>query len=65
MNIKFHKSIYKKNAITKAISEFDQLADFDIFSEGQYFVVQATKIELEFKNTLNDEFSNYVLSLLR
>lgn len=64
MIIKYHKSIYKKKAIEKAILGFNHLADFRLSSQGNYFMVQATKIDQKLKNTLKDEFSNYVLNLL-
>lgn len=65
MIIKYHKLIYKKKAIEKTITEFKHLADFKLSSQGNYFMVQATKIDKQLEDTLKDEFSNYVLSLIR
>ena len=63
MEIKFHKLIYKKQTITKAINDFSDLAEFTLSQKNKYWQVEISKIDKDFIKTLPDEFKNYVLGL--
>lgn len=65
MKLKFNKKIYLKSAIKKAIKDYSYLADFVLGQDKNYFLVEITNAPLELKDVLEDEFSNYALSLIK
>lgn len=60
--MRFHKDIYSKIAIEKALKAFDRLAKFSLKEEGSYFVLEQ-KSSVEYDKFIEKEFSNYVLEL--
>jgi len=65
MKINFNKKIYPLKSIKKAIKDYSYLADFEINQNKNYFLVKITKTKPELKDIFQDEFSNYVLSLMK
>ncbi|MCU0679632.1 MAG: HxsD-like protein [Planctomycetes bacterium] len=65
MTIKFHRDLYKLPAIKTAAQAFAELADFQIKTSGKYFHVNISNTRGEVADVLSDEFSNYVLSLIK
>lgn len=65
MVIKFHKKLYKKKAIEAAIQDYEKLADFILKERSGYYELRIKKIDEDVKDIIKDEFSNYVLSLMR
>ena len=64
MQLKYHKSIYKKTAIVEAAAEFKHLAEFKISNNKNYYIVDAGNIVQDVAGQLADEFSNYVIYLM-
>jgi len=60
--LKFNSSIYKEEAVKKAISAFGHLAKFSIKRESGYFKVNASLLGPDFEDVFADEFGNYVLA---
>ncbi len=65
MQINFNKKIYSRQAIKKAIKDYKHLADFEINQNKSYFLIRAGNIQSGLKKIFQDEFSNYVLSLMK
>lgn len=63
--IKFHKGLYKLPAINTGARAFAELAKFRIKTSGNYFYVNISNIRGEVADVLVDEFSNYILSLMK
>ena len=64
MQLKFHKSIYKKTAVMKTINEFRHLADINADADNIHYLVNINHIDPEIKNNFAEEFGNYVLYLM-
>ncbi|MBU2579529.1 HxsD-like protein [Patescibacteria group bacterium] len=65
MLIQFNKKIYPKSVIKRAIKDYSGLADFTLEQNENYFLVEITNAPFELKNVFEDEFSNYILSLMK
>lgn len=65
MIIRFNKKIYSQEAIKKAIKDYAHLANFTLNQNKNYFLVKIDKIEPELKSKFSDEFSNYILGLMK
>jgi glycerol-3-phosphate dehydrogenase len=65
MFLRFNKKIYPKPAIKKAIKIYAHLASFNLNQNKNYFLVKTIKIKPELRKDFQDEFSNYVLSLMK
>ncbi len=65
MLLRFNKKIYPKLAIKKAVKDYRDLANFKVEQNKNYFLVKIRKIKPELKDVFQDEFSNYVLSLMK
>jgi len=63
--INFNKRIYNLKAIKEAIKAYKGLAKFNICSNKKYITVNLTNMAGEYVNIIEDEFGNYVLSLMR
>ena len=63
--LSFNKKIYSEQAVQKAIKDYADLADFSFAQNKKYFLVKAKNIRPEIKNVFPDEFSNYILSLMK
>jgi len=61
MIINFHNNLYKKKAIKSAATDYKELADFDISENKNYIQVELKNINNDVKNSIKDEFCNYVL----
>jgi hypothetical protein len=59
----FCKEIYNKNAVLKAMKDYSKLANFNFSENSKYFFVGISKERPEFKDVIENEFCNYVLSL--
>ena len=64
MKINFSKKIYKKKAINSAISQFKELANFNVSTKSDYYIVELKNIDKDVIKTIKDEFVNYVLYLM-
>jgi len=65
MEINFNKNLYSRQAIRRSIKAYRRLADFD-FQEGKnYFKVSLKNAAPDVARVIGDEFSNYVLSLIK
>jgi len=65
MQINFNKKIYSQQAIKKAIKAYSHLANFTQSQNKNYFLIKVKNIQSELKTIFQDEFSNYVLSLMK
>jgi len=65
MLLRLNKKIYSEPVIKKAIKDFTSLADFEVNQNKKYFLVKTIKIRSELRKDFQDEFSNYVLSLMK
>lgn len=65
MIIKFNKKIYSQSVIKRAIKNYQRLADFSFSPQKKYFLVKIKKTQPEIRKIIEDEFSNYVLSLIK
>jgi len=65
MTIKFDKRIYKQKAIRLAMQAYQELAVFNLSQKGKHFQVELRDVNKDIKDTIKDEFANYVLSLTK
>jgi len=65
MVINFNRSFYNLESIKKAIQDYKGLADFDIEVEKENIKVNLKNISPESRNVIKEEFSNYVLGLMK
>lgn len=64
-SINFSKKIYPKKAIQAGIKSFTHLAEFEISGKKKYSVVKINKIDSELASIIKDEFSNFVLAMIK
>ena len=64
MKIIFDKKLYKKKAITEAISVFEHLGNFSIVTQKSSYVINVLKVSTDIKNIIRHEFCNHVLFLM-
>lgn len=64
-SINFSKKIYPKKAIQAGIESFKHLAEFEISDKKKYSVVKINKIDSEPASIIKDEFSNFVLAMIK
>ncbi len=62
MEIKFNKNLYNRQAIERAIADYQGLAVFALTEDEQYFQVALCEIDNEVGDKIEDEFANYVLA---
>lgn len=65
MVITFNKSFYNLPAIKKAIKDYYGLANFKIKNDKKNHIVVLDKINPEAEKMIEDEFSNYVLAVIK
>ena len=65
MEIRFNKKLYSRKAIEIAIEAYDNLAEFLVTENDEYFLVNITKVNSEVGDAIGDEFSNFVLAQIR
>ena len=65
ISIAFNKDFYNLRAIKKAIQDYQGLADFEISQNKKAITVELKEIKPEVKKNIRDEFSNYVLALMK
>lgn len=63
--LKFNTRIYRREAIQKAISAYSHLARFHFKDNKDYIKVKIDKIDSKVRNSLPDEFANYVLGMTK
>lgn len=63
MKIKFNKKIYSKKALNRAMDDFKDLMDCNLKEVDGYYVINAN-YKKDYDN-LEEEFSNYVLALMK
>ncbi len=65
MSITFNKDFYNLRAIKKAVQVYQGLADFEIAPTKKSIKVTLNNINLEAKEFIKEEFSNYVLAITK
>ncbi len=65
MTVILSKNFYKLSAIKKAINAYRGLANFKIKDNGKNYMVVLDKINPEAKEMIEDEFSNYILAVMK
>ena len=65
VTIKFHKVIYKLPALNLAVKAFSELGNFQVKNTKDYLIVNISDMNVEVADVISDEFSNYVLSLMK
>lgn len=65
ISIAFNKDFYNLRAIKKAIQAYQGLADFEISQNKKAITVELKETKPEVKKNIRDEFSNYVLALMK
>jgi len=63
--IKFSRSLYPLKPIKEAIKQFQHLARFTLQEEEHWIIVTLSKVNPDFRETIDDEFSNYVLAEIK
>lgn len=63
--IRFDKEVYSKNAIDTAIKDYKSICSIHMHEKDSSFVVCMDLENTEDKNSISDEFCNYVLSLMK
>ncbi len=63
--LSFNKKIYSQKAIQKAIKEYANLVGFSLTQNKKYLLVKVRNTQPAIKDNFQDEFSNYVLSLMK
>lgn len=63
--IKLNKRIYSLKAIQQAIEAYKHLTKFSLHQDARYYNVIIYNIAADFKNILKDEFTNYVLAIVK
>lgn len=64
-SIKFSKKIYSQKSIRISIEAFKRLAEFEVTSKGDYFIVKINKINAESASIIKGEFSNFILATIK
>lgn len=64
MQISFNKKIYSQQVVKKSIKDYEDLANFILSQSKYYFLIKIKNIRHGLKKNFQDEFSNYVLSLM-
>lgn len=62
MEIRFNKKLYSSKAIEIAIEAYDDLAEFLLSENDEYFLVKISSVNSEMGDVIGDEFSNFVLA---
>jgi len=65
MVINFNRNFYNLESIKKAIQDYKGLADFDIKLDKKNIKVDLKNIGPDSKDIIKEEFSNYVLGLMK
>ena len=65
ISIAFNKDFYNLRVIKKAIQAYRGLAGFEISQNKKAIIVELKEIKPEVKKNIRDEFSNYVLALMK
>jgi len=65
MSIILNKKFYKLSAVKKTISAYRDLGSFKIKKRVKNYMVILDEINSEAKETIEDEFSNYVLATMK
>ena len=63
--VNFNKKIYPKKAIQLSVGSFKHLAKFEIIGKGGCFTVKINKFNAESASIIKDEFSNFVLAMIK
>lgn len=65
MDLLFHRSLYSKKALEKALEEFRETAMFSMAKQGDYWVVAVEQVSEDTSlDELIGEFENYVLGAM-
>lgn len=65
MELLFHRSLYSKKALEKALEEFRETAMFSMAKQGDYWVVAVEQVSEDTSlDELIGEFENYVLGAM-
>jgi len=62
VTVRFNKCFYDKYCIDKAMSDFEEICDFEEIEGGWVLKLKTEKVDLD---VLGYEFYNYVLELMR
>lgn len=62
--INFSRKIYSRQAIEKAMEDFQNLARFYLEEKEDYYVVSMKDIDPEVQDSIRDEFCNYVIYIM-
>lgn len=65
MEIRFNKKLYTRKAIETAIEAYDNLAEFVLTENDEYFLVKISSVNSEIGDVIGDEFNNFVLAQIR
>lgn len=65
MDLLFHRSLYSKKALERALEEFRETAMFSMAKRGDYWVVAVDQVSEDTSlDELIGEFENYVLGAM-
>lgn len=65
LSITFNKDFYNLRAIKKAAQAYQGLADFEIAPAKKSIKVTLSNVNPEAKGVIKEEFSNYVLGMMK
>lgn len=63
--LRFNTSIYKKEAIEKAVSVYSEFANFSLCKNSRFIEIKINNAPHNVKGIIVDEFANYVLGLTK
>ena len=61
--LRFHREIYRAEAVDEAVQVFDRFADFEVSNDGEHRVVVLTAKKASREKRIADELANYALGL--
>lgn len=60
-SLRFHKSLYREEAIRRATLRFSQLGSFEVIEAEADWLVAVTPVRESVRERLNDELANHAL----
>lgn len=59
--LRYHKSLYLKDAVQRAVARFSQLGTFEFIEAEADWLVRVEPVRESIREKLNDELSNHAL----
>lgn len=63
--VRFNKRLYSKKSVVAAMAAYAELADFKLLENKSEWLVEIRSMDKDVADFFEDEFCNYVLSLVK